>query len=52
LPAKKYYLQRGLILFFIGIFAFYKGLDEYNDYLRIWHGIWHLAIGTSFFHLF
>ena len=28
-------------------YFFYRGLDDYNDYLRFYHGMWHLFI--SFF---
>ncbi len=29
------------------IFFFSKSQDEYSDYLRIYHGCWHLVIGSS-----
>ena len=36
----------------ISLFFFYKGLDDLNDYLRIWHALWHFFIGiTSFYFL-
>ena len=34
---------------FIGIIFFSRALDEFKDYLRINHGIWHLLIGLSSF---
>ena len=34
----------------ISLFFFYKGLDDLNDYLRIWHALWHFFVGiTSFY---
>jgi len=37
----------GFGLLAIGIFFFKLGLDETNDYLRCYHGLWHLFIGLS-----
>lgn len=45
-------LRKACIFMLISLFFFYKGLDDLNDYLRIWHAIWHLFIGiTSFYFL-
>ena len=35
----------------ISLFFFYKGLDDLNDYLRIWHSLWHCFIGITSFYL-
>ena len=35
----------------ISLFFFYKGLDVLNDYLRIWHSLWHFSIGLTSFYL-
>ena len=35
----------------ISLIFFYKGLDDLNDYLRIWHSLWHVFIGLTSFHL-
>ena len=35
----------------ISLIFFYKGLDDLNDYLRIWHSLWHLFIGITSFYL-
>mmetsp|Transcript_33979 Transcript_33979/g.59213 ORF Transcript_33979/g.59213 Transcript_33979/m.59213 type:complete len:254 (+) Transcript_33979:1345-2106(+) len=43
------YFKPGLSLLLFGCFCFYKGLDDRNDYLRIWHGCWHLFAGASTF---
>ncbi|CAK71570.1 unnamed protein product (macronuclear) [Paramecium tetraurelia] len=48
----KDYLHKGLFYLFIGFIAFYFGLDEYKDYLRLWHGLWHLAMNQAYFHLY
>ena len=29
------------------IFCFFKGLDDRNDYLRMWHGMWHCLGGIA-----
>jgi len=50
----KYYkdqLIKGGILFGIGVIMFIRGLDDLNDYIRIYHTLWHLFIGTAFFYL-
>ena len=35
----------------ISLIFFYKGLDDLNDYLRIWHSLWHIFIGITSFYL-
>ena len=35
----------------ISLVFFYKGLDDLNDYLRIWHSLWHIFIGLTSFYL-
>jgi len=43
-------LQKACLFMLISLFFFYKGLDDLNDYLRIWHALWHFFIGiTSFY---
>ncbi len=44
-----YYLKRGIGLLGIAVFCFVKGLDDLNDYLRIWHGCWHMFGSISLF---
>lgn len=46
-----YYLKRGLGMLIIAICCFIKGLDEFSDYLRIYHGLWHCFIGFGSFFL-
>jgi len=42
--------QQACVFMIISLFFFYKGLDDLNDYLRIWHAIWHFFVGiTSFY---
>ena len=36
----------------IAIAMFVKGLDDGNDYLRIYHSLWHVSIGVSSFYLY
>ena len=43
------YLKRGIGLLGIAVFCFVKGLDDLNDYLRIWHGCWHMFGSISLF---
>ena len=45
-------VQKAGIFMAISLFFFYKGLDDLNDYLRIWHAFWHIFISiTSFYFL-
>ena len=45
-------IKKAGIFMIISLFFFYKGLDDLNDYLRIWHAFWHFFIGiTSFYFL-
>ena len=30
---------------------FVRGLDDLNDYIRIYHTLWHLFIGIAFYYL-
>lgn len=46
-----YYSLRGGALLGIGVLCFSKGLDDRNDYLRIWHGLWHCSTGIASFYL-
>ena len=40
-------LWKCLLIGGIGIYFFIKGLNEYDDYLRFNHGMWHLCAGIS-----
>ena len=44
-------LIKGGIFFCIGLVMFIRGLDDLNDYIRIYHTLWHLFIGVAFFYL-
>ena len=44
-------LKKALVFMLISLFFFYKGLDDLNDYLRIWHSLWHISIGITSFYL-
>jgi hypothetical protein len=35
-----------------GFYCFNKGLDDANDYLRMWHGIWHFCGSASLFYFY
>lgn len=35
----------------IAFLFFYKGLDDHNDYLRFYHGLWHLFVGIFSFYV-
>ncbi len=41
----------GGILCFFSLIIFVRGLDDLNDYLRIYHSLWHVLIGASSFYL-
>ena len=45
-------LKYGSCFFIIAIICFIKGTDDENDYLRIFHGLWHCFISISFFYIF
>ena len=45
-------IRKACLFMLIALYFFYKGLDDLNDYLRIWHALWHFFIGiTSFYFL-
>ena len=45
-------IRKACLFMLIALCFFYKGLDDLNDYLRIWHALWHFFIGiTSFYFL-
>jgi hypothetical protein len=44
-------LFQASIFICITSFFFFKGLDDLNDYLRIWHCLWHFGIGISSLYL-
>lgn len=46
-----YYVKRGLACLAVAVCCFIKGLDEFSDYLRIYHGLWHCFIGFGSFFL-
>ena len=46
-----YYVKRGLGSLAVAVCCFVKGLDEFSDYLRIYHGLWHCFIGFGSFFL-
>ena len=45
----KKFLLTGLICFCCAFIGFFKGLNEFTDYLRMWHGSWHMMIGLGSF---
>lgn len=50
----KYYLassSQGLVLLVLALAMFIKGLDDLNDYLRMYHSLWHVLIGLSTYYL-
>ena len=44
-------LKRGGIFMLAAFVSFYVALDEFKDYLRICHGLWHSFAGIGVFHL-
>jgi len=44
-------LVRGWGFMFLAVIAFIKGLDEYGDYLRFYHGMWHFIAGIASFYM-
>jgi hypothetical protein len=43
-------VRRAGLLIAAGFVCFYFAIDEFSDYLRIWHGLWHVSIGLSSFY--
>mmetsp|Transcript_148305 Transcript_148305/g.259197 ORF Transcript_148305/g.259197 Transcript_148305/m.259197 type:complete len:224 (-) Transcript_148305:230-901(-) len=41
----------GLVWLLLAVVAFSRGLDDSTDYLRFWHGLWHM-FGAVAFHFF
>jgi hypothetical protein len=50
-PFNRKNFTRGLFFLFVAFFCFTRGLDDDNDFLRIWHGLWHSFVGLSSFYL-
>ena len=48
---KKNMLKKSMVIFIIALFMFAFGLDENNDYLRIYHSLWHFLGGISIFYI-
>ena len=44
--------NKGIMILGFGVICFYKGLDDENDYLRIWHGLWHCGGSISLFYFY
>ena len=44
-------LVKGIIFFGIGLIMFIRGLDDLNDYIRIYYTLWHIFIGIAFYYL-
>ena len=42
---------KGGFISLIGLLFFYRGLDDLNDYLRIYHSLWHVFMGLATFYL-
>lgn len=43
---------RGAAAIVLGLYCFGRGLDEFTDYLRFWHGLWHIFIMTGVYYMF
>jgi hypothetical protein len=43
-------LRKGLCYYFSALPFFYFALNEYTDYLRIAHGVWHLVVSVGAFY--
>jgi hypothetical protein len=37
----------GVLWLVAAVFCFYKGLDDKRDYLRLWHGCWHVCVTAA-----
>lgn len=43
-------MGKGIFWILVAAVNFGLGLDEYKDYLRFFHGLWHLCVGMSSFY--
>ncbi|KAM3142093.1 hypothetical protein pb186bvf_005747 [Paramecium bursaria] len=43
--------RKGAFILIFAVICFYKGLNEFQDYLRIWHSLWHIFISFATFYL-
>lgn len=43
-------LGKGIFWILVAAVNFALGLDEFKDYLRFYHGLWHLCVGMSSFY--
>jgi len=54
-PRKTIYIKKmlakGVVCFAFAVFGFVKGLDEFEDYLRLHHGMWHFLCGIASFYV-
>jgi predicted membrane channel-forming protein YqfA (hemolysin III family) len=49
---KARYFYRGCGILALAFVCFYKGLDDSKDYLRIWHGLWHICGSLALFNFY
>ncbi len=53
IPTYNVQMKKGAISFFpVAAFFFYLGLDENNDYLRFYHGMWHFTVSLWGYYLY
>lgn len=45
-------LSAGIVCLLLGLYCFIRGLDDENDYLRMWHGMWHLFAALGIYCMF
>ena len=43
---------KALALLFASMYLFFKAIDDHADYLRFYHGIWHIVISTCLFYAY
>ena len=51
-PSERGIVRNAVLTMLVAFFFFYKGLNESQDYLRIYHGLWHLFSSLSFYQFF
>ena len=44
-------LVTGILTFLVAGYCFARGLKNEHDYLRMWHGLWHLLVCVPSFYL-
>ncbi len=51
LPYRAVPFTLGIVALFVGFAFFFLALDDDHDFLRIYHGMWHMSVGSASYFL-